>query len=120
MGVNMNYGVSHGAAIRIDAILFYFGGYDGTQTLNKWQYYNLPDTIAPTSAPSSSPTSPSNHPSFAPSSSPTNNPSAAPTVPPIAAPTDIPSPSPTNLEGIAVETTKIIYHTKIVNGGNDK
>eukprot|EP01084_Bolivina_argentea_P037130 68632_1 len=78
MAVDMNYGIGAAGTIRVEQTVYVFGGYDGSYQ-NKWQYYNLPDTISPTAAPSTSPSTitsrlPSNAPIAATSGLPTRIP----------------------------------------------
>eukprot|EP01084_Bolivina_argentea_P265824 450709_1 len=94
-GPAMNIPVVHAVVVMAQKTIYAFGGRDSTNTwIDTIQYYILPETESPTSAPTDSPTSFTISPTTFPSASPTN-PTIVPTPAPSNAPSLAPSQAPT-------------------------
>ena len=92
----LNYAVKYASPIIFDRKLYVFGGNDGSNTLDSYQYIELMPTASPTNAPTVEPThTPTLEPTLEPTKFPSVVPSKNPTMEPTLSPTDPPSTAPT-------------------------
>ena len=124
---SLSYGVAFPAVIVVNSYIYIFGGDDFATVTNvhyssKWQYYELPPTDEPTSAPSIPTSNPTKQPTNAPSS-PSTDPTQSPTPDPTSSPTTkmpttVSPTSPTNNVSPLLGTT--LNGSTILPEGNSR
>ncbi len=110
--------VCYSASIRVDNLVYTFGGRTPTPTpsstvTNEWQYCDTVPTPVPTNNHIPPTDNPSETPTFNPSDSPTNIPSTLPTYNPSGSPTNISSNAPTNIPSTLPTTNPSTIPTNI-------